>query len=319
MLKAYLAAGDGLTPLPSDGDLGASIWIDLLQPLDTQVRQVNALGYDVPTLADMEEIEISNRLYTDKGTLYMTAVLPGILPDGTAASMPVTFILNQTRLVTVRHHTPRPFDTFPARAERSSSGCGTSERVFLGLLEEIVGRLADLSEGVSGIIDRTVTEVLSRNRINKGETLETALVTIAQQAELLSRNRLALLSLDRLLTYHASNGGLHSDIRDSHEVVGALQKDIQSLEVHCDFLTSRINMAVDATMGMISLQQNDQVKLLSVVAALFLPPTLIASIFGMNFKVMPSLGWMFGFPMSLVLMAGSVFLTVIVLKWKRWF
>ncbi len=118
MLYSYINQGTGLTPMPKDEDLAQAVWIDLYRPLDEQVQAVAALGYDIPTLADMEEIEISSRLYVDNGTTYMTGVLPGHLPDGSNASMPVTFILNARRLVTVRHHNTRPFETFPTRAER---------------------------------------------------------------------------------------------------------------------------------------------------------------------------------------------------------
>ncbi|RCW86724.1 CorA-like Mg2+ transporter protein [Paracoccus lutimaris] len=134
MLYSYVTQGTGVAPLPKDSDLAEAIWIDLYRPLEEQVQAVAALGYDIPTLADMEEIEISNRLYTDKGTVYMTGVLPGTLPDGTNLSMPVTFILNGQRLVTVRHHNPRPFETFPTRADRSSCGTSSPERIFLGLI-----------------------------------------------------------------------------------------------------------------------------------------------------------------------------------------
>ena len=161
MLYSYINQGAGLAPLPKSEDLAQAIWIDLYHPTEEQVVAVAALGYDIPTLADMEEIEISNRLYTDNGTTYMTGVLPGQMPDGASTAMPVTFILNARRLVTVRHHNPRPFETFPTRADRSSCGTSSAERIFLGLIEEITGRLADLSEGVSKVLDTEATEVLS--------------------------------------------------------------------------------------------------------------------------------------------------------------
>ena len=138
MLYAYQTRGPGLGPLAPDQPLTDAVWIDLYRPLDRQVAPVEALGVEVPTLEDMEEIEISNRLYRDGDSAYMTAVLPGHLPDGRATAMPVTFILSPDRLVTVRHHAPSPFNTFPGRAERSSSGVGSADRIFLGLIEEII-------------------------------------------------------------------------------------------------------------------------------------------------------------------------------------
>ena len=319
MLYSYISKGKGVAPLPDGAALADAIWIDLYRPLDAQVEAVTALGYEIPTLADMEEIEISHRLYTDKGTIYMTGVLPGQLPDGTNVAMPVSFIVNAARLVTVRHHAPRPFETFPTRADRSSCGSATPERVFLGLVEEIIGRLADLSEGVSKVLDTQASEMLQRTAVNDSDKLEQGLVTVGRQAELLNRIRMGLLSLDRILAYHAANA-LHGPENGRIQPLrAALQRDIQALEEHANFLSTRISMAVDATMGMIGLMQNDRVRNLSVVAALFLPPTLIASIYGMNFDHMPILQLDWGFHLALGMMVASVVVTFLVLKWMKWY
>lgn len=318
MLYAYASAAGGLTPLAPDADLSGATWIDLYRPLDPQVAAVTALGYDIPTLEDMEEIEISNRLYTDHGTVYMTGVLPGTLPDGQSAAMPVTFILNDQRLVTVRHHAPRPFETFPHRAGHSSSGCSSPERIFLGLVEEIVGRLADISEGVSKVLDQAAGQVLSKNAPSQGDFLRSALATIGQQAELMGRVRMGLLSMDRILVYHAGNTPPPVDSHGAIVSSAAIQRDIHALEVHADFLTSRIGMTIDATMGMIGLQQNERVRILAVITALFMPPTLITSFYGMNFKVFPSLDWQLGLPAALIMMAISVGLVLALLKYMNW-
>ncbi|KGJ04580.1 magnesium transporter [Paracoccus halophilus] len=317
MLYNYIYQNGGLAPLPEGADLANAAWIDLYRPLDSQVRAVATLGYEIPTLADMEEIEISNRLYTENGTSYMTGVLPGTLPDGAATAMPVTFILDGQRLITLRHHAPRPFDTFPQRADRTSSGCATPERIFLGLLEEIVGRLADISEGVARVLDETAPRVLTLNAAGDAGALQQALVTLGQQSELMSRVRMGLLSVERILAYHTATNTPHR-ADSTRPVQKAIQRDIQALEVHADFLGSRIAMTVDATMGMIGLLQNDRIRILSVVAALFVPPMLIASIYGMNFEHMPGLEMLWGFPVSMVVMLGSAVVTYLFLKWRNW-
>ncbi|MTH35651.1 magnesium transporter [Paracoccus limosus] len=317
MLYAYVSTGAGLSPIPSDAELTSAIWIDLYRPLDSQVASVTAMGYEIPTLADMEEIEISNRLYTDNGTLYMTAVLPGQLPDGEHAAMPVTFILNQQRLVTVRHHAPRPFETFSVRADRSSAGCSSPERVFLGLVEEIVGRLADISEAVGKVLDATAGRVLGVQAPDDDD-LKTALVTIGHQAELMGRVRMGLLSMDRILVYQAAGSAQRAESGSTRSLRAATQRDIQALEVHADFLTSRIGMTIDATMGMIGLQQNERVRILSVITALFLPPTLITSFYGMNFDVFPTTHWNMGLGLAAGLMVSSVIGVLILLKIKNW-
>ena len=143
MLFAYAADGAKLTQLPHSAELTEALWLDLYRPMPEQIGRVRALGVEVPTLADMEEIEISNRLYRENGADYLTVVLPGLSETKNPISGPVCFILTPGRLITVRHHAPRPFETYPTRADKVGPGCSEPRRLFLSLLEEIIGRLAD--------------------------------------------------------------------------------------------------------------------------------------------------------------------------------
>jgi len=318
MLHVYTPHLNGLAELPGGETLEHARWIDLYQPQESQLQQVQRLGFDVPTLADMEEIEISNRLYREGDTDTMTAVLPGHLPDGRSVAMPVSFILSPDRLVTVRHHAPRPFETFPARAERSSVGVATADHIFLGLIEEIISRLADLLEGAGALIDGTAVEVFDGVGQPSDPVLRIALQRMGQQTESMARVRLGLLSIERVLSFYSANVDDTPHAAHLRSIAKALNRDVQALEVHADFLSSRVQMTVDTTLGLISLQQNNTVRLLSVVAALFLPPMLIASIYGMNFDRMPELHWHYGYPVALLLMVGSAVLTYVFLKWRGW-
>lgn len=318
MLHAYAPHLNGLAPLPAGEALAHARWIDLVAPEDMQVRQVEQLGMAVPTLADMEEIEISNRLYREGETDFMTAVLPGQMPDGRAVAMPVTFILSPERLVTVRHHAPRPFETFPARAARSSAGVASADHIFLGLIEEIISRLADLLEGAGAAIDSTAAQVFDSADQPRDPVLHAALQTMGRQAETMARVRLALLTIERVLSFHSANVDATAHAAHLRGIAAGLDRDVQALEVHADFLGTRVQMTVDATLGLINLQQNNTVRMLSVVAALFLPPMLIASIYGMNFDRMPELHWPLGYAAALGLMLGSAVLTYLFLKWRRW-
>jgi magnesium transporter len=294
MLQAYIHSNGRLSPLAGP-DLTASVWIDLLAPTAAEVAQVQAQGLEVPKLEDMEEIEVSNRLYHEGGVDYMTVVLPGQNPKGKQIAAPVTLILLPDRLVTVRHHSPRPFETFPARADKSPTGCERAEEIFLGLLTEVTGRLADLLEGTGRALDRVSGEVFGMAKgMVKPAVLVRTLADFGQQGEGLGRVRLALLTLK------------------------TLGKDIQSLEVHGDYLSTRVALVSDATMGMINLAQNTTVRILSVVAALFLPPTLIGTVYGMNFTRMPELGWVWGYPAALGAMLASAVVTYMILWWKNW-
>ncbi len=318
MLYAYRVAGQRLEPLPEGVPLAEAGWIDLLRPDPNEEAAVRALGVDVPTLEDMEEIEISNRLYREDRTDYITVVIPGHSPAGEQITSPVVFVLTPTQLVTVRHHAPRPFETYPARADKVGPGCGDPDRLFLSLIEEIIGRLADHLEGCGRMLDGVAHEVYTETEAMPPEALRDALQKVGREGEQISRVRLGLLTLERALSYF--NQTLHEAHRGAllAPLVKGLTRDIQALEVHADFLSNRVALATDATLGMINLSQNQTIRIVSVVAALFLPPTLIASIYGMNFKHMPELEFVAGYPVSLGLMLAAALGTYVFFRWKKW-
>lgn len=319
MLYAYVTRNGRITRLEKGADLEQAIWIDLIQPGDEEIDSLRAIGVSVPSLADMEEIEISNRLYRENGLDYMTAVLPGERADGDRAAMPVSFILSTQRLVTVRHHSPRPFLTFPDRGERSTLGCGSPDRLFAGLLEEIIARLADILEGSGRVLDDTMSGIFEPRASSMGsDRLQAALQRVGHEAELLARVRLGLLTVERILAFYTAIIDERPESERLRPVVRSQFRDVQALEVHADFLSSRVSLTVDTTLGMINLQQNNTVRVLSVVAALFLPPTLIASIYGMNFTDMPELDQPWGYPMAIGLMIGTAVGIWLLLRWKNW-
>jgi magnesium transporter len=319
MLFAYKLADRRIEPLAPAEPLDRALWVDLYRPQPDQVARVEAeFGIEVPTLADMEEIEISNRIYREGDDDYMTVILPGLTPDGVPVAGPVTFVLTPRVLVTVRHHAPRPFETFPARADRSSTGCATNLRLFLGLVEEVVARFADHLEAAGRALDAIASRVYAgAGRPLGAEALEEALRAIGREGEVLARVRLGLLTVERML----SVWGLWMDERGEAGFkphVKTLVRDMQALEVHADFLSARVQLATDTTLGMVNLSQSQTVRIVSVVAVLFLPPTLIGTVYGMNFEVMPELGWAFGYPMALFLMLLSALGSWVYFKWRGW-
>lgn len=319
MMYSYAIRQGRIVRQDKGSPLSDAIWIDLIAPGKEETALLGELGVDVPTLADMEEIEISNRLYRESGIDTMTAVLPGERGDGNRVTMPVSFILSPQRLVTVRHHSPRPFLTYPERAERSALGCTTAHRLFIGLVEDIIARLADILEGSGRLLDdATISIFETRPTRGQGDRLQTALRQVGREAESLARLRLSLLTIERMLAFYMTAVDEQPEAKRLRPVVKGQLRDVQALEVHADFLGSRVSLAVDTTLGMINLEQNNTVRILSVVAALFLPPTLIASIYGMNFEVMPELDERWGYPMALGLMAATAAATWLVLRWKRW-
>ncbi len=317
MLHAYTETGGILTRLPEGAPLDTAVWIDAFRPTTIEAQTVAALGVDVPSLEDMEEIEISNRLYREGPLDYITVVLPGHSTGNEPISGPVSFILSHDRLVTVRHHRARPFETYPTRAGKTGPGCGSAHAIFLSLIEEITGRIADLLESVGRNLDqlgRTIHE--PHNRQKSQERLEVALRRLGREGHLIGILRLSLLTLDRAIGFY-DQSDRKSDKR-LEPSLKALRRDINALEVHTDFLSSRVAQATDLTLGMINLAQNATFRLLSVVTILFSPPLLIAAIYGMNFRVMPELQWAFGYPTALFAMVASSVAAWLYFRWKNW-
>jgi magnesium transporter len=319
MLKAYRRKDIGLQAVTQPEFLASADWIDLLDPTAEETALIKAMGVDIPSLAEMEEIEISNRLYHEGDDDYLTVVLPGQTADGRQISAPVCFVLGTQRLVTIRHHTPRPFDTFALRADKSVSGSTSIDRIFLGMIEEVIGRLADHLESAGHALDILTKKIYqSESDAIAATEHHKTLRGLGVEGERIGGVRLSLLTLGRALTY--VNGPITR--RKDGDALGQIIKgqlhDIAALEVHADFLSSRLGLASDATLGMINLLQNITVRIVSVVAALFLPPTLIASIYGMNFAVMPELAYPYGYPIALGLMVGSAVATWAFFKWRGW-
>jgi magnesium transporter len=318
MLFAYRPEAGKLQHLPPQA-LERAVWIDLYRPLPAQSEAVAGLGLALPTLAEMEEIEISNRLYREGGADYMTVVLPGLSESKAPISGPVCFILSPERLITLRHHAPRPFDTYPERADKVGPGCERPEKVFLGLIEEIIGRLADILEGIGRGLDAVAMGIYQGGPEGlRADVLQASLEQVGREGDLLGRVRLGLLTVERAVSFFGQTMAERSNAELVRPLVKGLMRDLQALEVHADFLASRLALTSDATLGMINLSQNVTVRIVSVVAALFMPPTLIASLYGMNFAHMPELQSPWGYPAALMLMLASAGSTYLFFKWKRW-
>jgi magnesium transporter len=317
MLFAYRANSGRLERLAMSEPVEGAVWIDLYRPQPAQIEAVGALGVEVPSLADMEEIEISARLYRDEGSDHMTVVLPGMNDDKERVTGPVTFILTPDRLVTVRHHAPRPFETYPEQAQRVGPGCGDPDRILLSLLEAIIGRLADILEGANRAMDDVARLIYGEHRGPVETAMRDLLRRIGSEGEQISQVRLSLMTVERMISFYGYTSDERPQAKALRPFVKALMRDIQALEVHADFLSSRVALSSDATLGMINLAQAQTIKIFSVLAVVFLPPTVIASAYGMNFEYMPELAWRWGYPLALVLMLASAVGTYLFFKWKK--
>lgn len=327
MLRAYHNEAARLvqSTLPLDpASVTGLVWIDLLQPTaeeDHLVEQM--LGITIPTQAEMEEIELSARLYSEDGAEFMTMTGLHKLDSEEPSKTPITFILKGDTLVTVRYAEPKPFLAFTLRAQKAkSTACGSGEQVFLGLLEAMIDRTADALERVGNEIDQISRDVF-RKKTSSAKKLQQDLRSIIEQigakAELLTMVQESLVSISRLMAFHiAPNGDTTRAGRDARQLVKLIQRDAVSLGEHARTLSSKINFLLDATLGLINLEQNQIIKIFSVAAVVFLPPTLVASIYGMNYEVMPELHWDFGYPFAIFLMILSAVLPYLYFKKRGW-
>ncbi|HOP19620.1 MAG TPA: magnesium transporter CorA family protein [Amphiplicatus sp.] len=303
-----------------------AVWIDLLRPTNEEEKALEAaLGIDIPTREEMEEIEVSSRLYTDGGVSYMTALIPSRTEADDPVVSPVTFALTGSRLLTIRYEDPRVFPGFAARAQKTSMGCVNADTVLIGLLEAIVDRLADVVERAANDADRISNEIFRQagGNMSRARDFQRVLVELGRTGDLNSKIRDSLVTLERLFGFLilAADQRFENDKRAEKDLrarLKTLSRDAQSLTDHVSFVSQKITFLLDATLGMINIEQNQIIKIFSVVAVCFLPPTLIASIYGMNFHFMPELSSRLGYPTVIIVMTLSAILPLLYFKKRGW-
>ncbi|MGH8175030.1 MAG: magnesium transporter CorA family protein [Steroidobacter sp.] len=298
-----------------------AVWIDLHEPTQEEERFVEAtLGIDVPTREEMKEIETSNRLYEDNGALYMTTTVAAQLDTDRPVSMAVTFILVGQRLVTNRYLDTKPFQQFIAYAQKHPAACQNPLSILAGLMEALTERIADILERVGADLDSISGNIFAREGAGTPHSrdLRRMIERIGFNGELDSKARESLVSLGRLLMFvqQSGNVGMKGEQRDRFR---SISRDVTSLSDHASFLGTKVSFLLEATLGLISVEQNNIIKIFSVAAVLFLPPTLIASIYGMNFELLPDIPGRYGnFLFSIGLMVASMGVTYALFKRKGW-
>ena len=325
MLNVFVADGRGCLvkaevgpdePLP-----GEAVWLDLVAPTPEEERKVESLlGVEVPTREEMQEIEVSSRLYEENGALYMTATVLSKAQSEQPQASAVSFILAGERLVTVRYADPQPFELFAARCQRTPVPQARGDGVLVGLLDALVDRIADVLEHIGLEVDAISHEVFEHPASPRASgDFQDILRRLGRRGDLTSKVRESLVGVGRLLMFFAQVGPANTKTaKDLRNRMRTMTRDVRSLTEHASFLSGKINFLLDATLGMINIEQNAIIKIFSVVAVVFLPPTLIASIYGMNFEVMPELHWAFGSPLALALMVGSAVAPYLFFKRRGW-
>lgn len=324
MLEAYSLPDNGprsLAPGP-DGDVPPeAIWVDLMEPTPAEDRATEAfIGASLPTREEAAEIEFSSRFYAEDGAVFMTATVLTGVEKGEPILAPLTIIVaGDRRIATLRYDDFRGLRQFLARAEKPGNRCATVPAVFLGLIEAVVDRTADVLEKVSADVDRINQGIFAaRTERRGGRRLEELIGEIGTQGDLAAKVRESLASLERLIQFASLTlpGAFGKGANKNRlKLIG---RDVRSLEDHVTFLSNKITFLLDATLGLISVAQNEVIRVLTIAATIFFPPTLIGTVYGMNFVEMPELGWGLGYPFAIGLMVASAVLPYLYFKRRGW-
>lgn len=303
--------------------LTGAVWIDLCVPTDAErLAAERATGAPVPCEADLSEIESSSRLTSQGDTLTLSTPMTYRGPDGESLVAPLGFILSPRHLVTVRFAAMPLFDTYAQRFAASGAQAGSVE-AFLGLIETIVDRLADVLEHIGADLNKLSSRVFQpgdtqrHNAAMADRKLRATLREVGLAGERVSNIRDSLLGVSRVLIYVTDMAGtwIPQELQVRFKTV---RKDIVSLTDYDNQITNKVQFLLDATLGFINIEQAQGIKVLTVVSVVGVPPTLIASIYGMNFKFIPELQWEYGYFYGLAVIVLSGVLPLVWFKKRGW-
>ncbi|MFZ5698212.1 MAG: magnesium/cobalt transporter CorA [Pseudomonadota bacterium] len=317
MLRAYRAEDHKLREIAGDDALieqalGSALWVDLQEPTDAEREKAETLyKKDLPEAEEVEEIEDSARFFIEGSDIHVHSLYL-LQSEGMHDTETVAFILKPERLLTIRDSDIADFRLMRLRIRRGQIEATTPLQILVSLFEQKVENLADNIEDIHGSLEQVSAMVLSNAG---GNQLENAIDRLAKLEDSNGRVRLCLMDTQRSLSF------LQRHIRQSPEDLIALRevmRDLDALMSHTTFLFEKINFLMDAAQGFINIEQNQIIKIFSIAAVVFLPPTLVASAYGMNFDIMPELHWEFGYPFALLLMVISGIAPYWYFKRKDW-
>ncbi len=301
-------------PLPDN-----AVFLDLLNPSrEEEIQAEQWLEYQLPTREEMQEIEESSRLYVENNALYMTAWLPVGLDTSNPDNTSITFVINSETLATVRYADPLSFRALPELVKKQCAAPVSSDAVFLLLVERIVGRIADALQSVETDLKKVSSDIFSAKSHQAGSTamdLNEVVKLLGRRNQLVSNLRECLVSLARVLQFflHNASGWMRGELAAQFRSV---MRDVKSMDDYTNQQTNEMTFLLDATLGLINNQQNQIIKILTVSSLVFLPPTMLAGIYGMNVKL-PLQDHPVSFWIVLLFIILSGVLPIVFLKWKK--
>lgn len=278
------------------------VWVDLTEPNDQERAWVKSIyGVTLPGEDEVKDIEASARYYeAENGDLHLRTDFLFEEDDGPSSTVTVAFILARNILFSVHGEDLPVFRLVRMRARSRPGSIGDYKDVLLDLYQTDAEYSADALEGVYKKLDEVSQRVLQKKLTDQAAA--EALSAMAHEEDLNGRIRRNMMDTRRAVSFLMRGRLLNVDqFEDARQIL----RDIESLDGHTAFLFDKINFLMDATVGFININQNKIIKIFSVASVAFLPPTLIASIYGMNFRFMPEFEWHLGYPLALVLMVCS--------------
>ncbi|MCA2015082.1 magnesium/cobalt transporter CorA [Vibrio tritonius] len=317
MLRFFRIINGVITAMPTDesSDLRQCVqqaeWIDAHEPTDEERQLISSLWrIELPESTDVEEIETSARCFIDRSGIHVHSLF--LSPtEGRHNSVTVACILQNERLITIREGDVADFRLLRLRARRGQVHCNNVDSLLVTLLEQKVENHADILEDIHRQLEKVSHDVLE----NEDSDLEECISRLARLEDSNGKVRLCLMDTQRTISFLLRNLKSRNDHRETLTEVG---HDIEALMSHTTFLFDKINFLMDSTQGFINIEQNQIIKIFSIASVVFLPPTVIASIYGMNFDFMPELHWLGGYPFALGLMLASGFAPYVYFKRKGW-
>lgn len=315
MLSAFQLENNRLNRIELDehDDLSNSLWVDLVEPEESERERVQTeLGQSLATRPELEDIESSARFFEDEDGLHIHSFFFFEDADDHAGNSTVAFTIREGRLYTLRERELPAFRLYRMRTRRQLMTDGNPYELLLDLFETKIEQLADEIENIYSDLEKLSRVIMEGHQ---GDEYDAALSTLAELEDIGWKVRLCLMDTQRALNFLLRKARLPvSQLEQAREIL----RDIESLLPHNESLFQKVNFLMQAAMGLISIEQNRIIKIFSVVSVVFLPPTLVASSYGMNFEFMPELSWSFGYPAAIILMMLAGLAPYLYFKSRNW-
>jgi magnesium transporter len=317
MLKIYSSGSreaqtwaSGATPAQS------AVWLDLIEPSDEERQVANKLlNTSLPTREETSALELSSRLNATEDTLRVN--IPSFVrTEGEhGPSTPLGFVLTRDLLATIRYADSLAFDQVAGTLTRAGTTHGSSD-IFFDLIEGIVDVGADRIEAIAADVSKLSQAVFSEERDRRG-LLRTALFKVGNMQRQITQIRSALLGVSRVVSYlcDVPLPWISQRLQSQWRVIHA---DIVSLNEFDQQLSERLQFLLDAILGFINNDQNDIMRVLTIVSVVTVPPMILAGIWGMNFKSIPEYDWPHGYAFALTMIVISIIVPLIAFKLKKW-